>query len=81
MHSEIQKHLKRIFHPYTEGGYQSVTYLIYSRYLHGNWITHIENDDFCNMTNLQNLYIGSNLLTEGNIDPDAFQCLQVLDLL
>lgn len=51
------------------------------RYLHGNLITVIENDDFCNMTNLQNLFLNSNLLTEDNIDDDAFQCLPVLDYL
>ncbi|XP_053383664.1 slit homolog 1 protein-like [Mercenaria mercenaria] len=54
---------------------------LHTLYLHANWITRIENDDFCNMTNLQNLYINSNLLTEDNIDDDAFQCLPVLDLL
>ncbi|XP_045176442.2 leucine-rich repeat-containing protein 15-like [Mercenaria mercenaria] len=54
---------------------------LHTLYLHANLITHIESDDFCNMTNLQNLYINRNLLTEDNIDDDAFQCLPVLDLL
>ncbi|XP_060555809.1 uncharacterized protein LOC132716530 [Ruditapes philippinarum] len=54
---------------------------LHTLYLHGNWITHIENDDMCNMTNLQNLWLNSNLLTEDNIDDDAFQCLPVLDFL
>ncbi|XP_052265940.1 uncharacterized protein LOC127868328 [Dreissena polymorpha] len=50
-------------------------------YLHGNFITDIENDDFCNMTNLQNLFLGGNYLTEEKIDKDAFKCLPVLDYL
>ena len=51
------------------------------RYLHGNLITDVERDDFCNMTNLQNLYLGGNRITEDRIHADAFQCLPKLDLL
>ena len=51
------------------------------RYLHANLIPVVENTDYCNMTNLQNLYLSTNLLTETTIDDDAFACVPILDYL
>ncbi|KAL4225039.1 hypothetical protein ACF0H5_015734 [Mactra antiquata] len=47
-------------------------------YLHSNLITYINTTNLCNMTILEELYIGDNLIRESTLDVDCFACLSFL---
>ena len=52
-----------------------------ARYLDNNEITDVAKTDYCHMNNLQNLYLGSNLIRETTMDEDAFACALKLGFL
>ena len=58
----------------------TVLFLI-ERYLHSNEITDVANTDYCEMPELQNLYLGSNNIKETTMDEDAFACAEKLAFL
>ena len=51
------------------------------RYLGSNGLAGLQQDDFCQLTSLQNLYLDSNLLTHDSISDDTFACMPVLRVL
>lgn len=55
--------------------------VFFSRYLSNNAIKGIREQDFCNMSVLEELYLDSNSLTEETIENETFACLTSLSIL
>ena len=54
---------------------------MFSRWLGSNGIPDLGSGDFCELTNLQQLYLNDNLLDEPTVPIDAFACLEELRIL